>query len=71
MKEFRHNGQNIDRLIRDNIKKVRSKEDEEKLLKYQADENQRKKRDWIEYKNNLVRKVNKEKVYKKQQLQLQ
>ena len=46
----------------------RTKEEEEKLLKLQADETQKKKRDWIEYKNNLVRKINKEKIYKKQLL---
>ena len=47
---------------------MRTKEEEEKLLKLQADETQKKKRDWIEYKNNLVRKINKEKIYKKQLL---
>ena len=67
-REAKLNSGNIDKLIRENIKKVRTKEEEEKLLKLQADETQKKKRDWIEYKNNLVRKINKEKIYKKQLL---
>jgi hypothetical protein len=58
---------NIDKLIRDNLKKLKNKEDEEKIVKMQSEVNIKKKKELIDYKNNLVRKINKEKTYRKQQ----
>ena len=65
VREFRATGK-IDRLVRENIKKLKSKEDEEKLLRLQQEEDLKRKRDLLEFKNNMVRRVNKEKTYRKQ-----
>ena len=60
-KEFKQNNPaanstgNIDKLIRENIKKRKNKDDEEKLQKQLSEDKNKKKKEMMELNNNIVR----------------
>jgi hypothetical protein len=54
--------------VRENIRKMRSKEEEERVQKILNEDQQKRKKVLQDYKNNMVRKLNKDKTYKKQAL---
>jgi hypothetical protein len=54
----------IDKLVKQNLIKMRSRMEEEKMQRQVSEERLRKKKEMLDQSNNMVRKVNKDKIYK-------
>lgn len=57
--------QTIDNLIKLNLKRQKLRQEEKKLQRQASEERLKRKKEVLDYNNNLVRLINKEKTYKK------
>lgn len=60
---------NIDKIVRANIKRMKSKEDDERMIKMISEQEHKRKKEIQEQKNAIVRKVNKDKIYSRKNVQ--
>jgi len=75
MRDKRHplesKDQKIDRIIRENIKKNRNKQNEESLKRHEADLQQKKRKEELSQLNQQVRMINASKIVNQQERRMQ